>query len=98
MTAKSKSDHLSEIAADRLAARVRNYWAARGYSIHTWSEYIAGPARGEEGDSDRRGHWQVRSDMRGGLPVRPSLSTANVGVSTISAAALDQCRLGLSRR
>ena len=32
------SDHCSESGAKALAARIKSYWAARGFRLDTWTE------------------------------------------------------------
>jgi len=60
-------DDLDEASADRLAAKIRNYWHARGHDIHCWAEYVAGHGRTDDACADA-GYWQVRSNLWQGRP------------------------------
>ena len=54
---------VSQETAEATAARIREYWAERGYLVRTRVEY-------EEGVDRRNPGWVVRTDMLDGLPVR----------------------------
>jgi hypothetical protein len=52
-------DHLSRPGAERLAARLRSYWAEQGCKVTTRLEEVSG---------GKGSAWSVRSDMIGGFP------------------------------
>lgn len=68
-------DHLSEEGARRLAERVNEFWAAKGAVVNArvarqlfWREGNA--VHEQEATGDYRAVYGVRSDLRGGLPVK----------------------------
>jgi hypothetical protein len=61
---KDTIDHLGEIGARRLAARLHDYWKSRGHDVNVWTErFVLGA-----GDKPFAIHC-VRSDLAAGLPV-----------------------------
>jgi len=58
--------YLTEVGADILISRIRQYWSDRGFSPSVWKEPFS--FSGIAGSNNRHRYFQIRSDMVGGLP------------------------------
>lgn len=61
------ADHSSPAGAERLAARIAAFWAARGFAVECTAALTLS---GWRPIGDARPFWGVRSDLVGGLPQR----------------------------
>jgi hypothetical protein len=59
-----KLDGFTSIGAEQLAARLRKYWADRGYRVHAWAERFEIPKASDKSQV----LYCVRSSLINGLP------------------------------
>jgi hypothetical protein len=57
-------------AAQRLADKIKAYWAERGWDVNVRLEYVRGQHRSVEIPERHEGHWRIHTDLVDGKPTK----------------------------
>ena len=66
----------TEEGAQRLADKIKAYWADRGWYVTTHLEYVRGAHKSDVRSERHEGHWRIHTDLVDGMPTKRIVETA----------------------